>query len=287
MGIGSGAIISPEGLVTTAAHVVHTADDVEVVFSNGSYSPAKVLSSDPMADVALLRITDPLPPDVSYAVLGDSDTVRVGDEVLVVGAPLGVSQTLTVGHISARRTLAQELHGVVEIELLQTDAAINTGNSGGPMFDMRGAVVGIVSHILTKTGGSDGLGFAVSSKVARALLLDRPAFWGGITGVVVRGELAKALNIPDRRGGYMVQRVATGALGDKIGLIGGSIPATIRGQEVLIGGDIILEVEGVRMDDPDAFPRLNAHFQKVTPATKFTVRILRGGRVQELTGSAE
>ena len=150
------------------------------------------------------------------------------------------------------------------------------------MFNMEGAVIGIVSQILSKSGGSDGLGFAVSSNVCKALLLDRSAIWAGMTGVVVRGRLARAMNIPRGRGGFLVQRVAVGSLSDKFGIVGGSIPATFSGQEVLVGGDIILEIEGIPMDDINAATRLRKHFSTIPPGSECTVRVLRGGVVLEL-----
>lgn len=284
LGVGSGVVISKDGKIMTAAHVVHTADAVEVVFIDGTRAPARVVSSDPLADVALLRLVGSLPDSVTPAVLGDSDTLRVGDRLLVVGAPFGATHTLTVGHLSARRTVSKELYGLVEMELLQTDAAINTGNSGGPMFDSQCQVVGIVSHILSKSGGSEGLGFAVSSAVARRLLLEQPPIWGGLSGAVIHDDLAHALNTPDGQSGYLVQRVARRSLAAQLGLKGGRIPANIGGRDIVLGGDIILSVEGIRMGAPDALQKVRAHFLGLPSGSPFEVRILRGGRILELTG---
>ena len=285
LGLGSGVVISEDGQIMTAAHVVHTADAVEVTFIDGTRASAKVLSSDPLADVALLRVVGPLPDSVTPAVLGDSDTVRVGDRLLVVGAPFGATHTLTVGHLSARRSVSKELYGMVELELLQTDAAINTGNSGGPMFYAKGQVVGIVSHILSRSGGSEGLGFAVSSAVARRLLLERPPIWGGLSGIAVHDDLARALNTPDGQSGYLVQRVARRSLAAQLGLKEGHVQANIGGRDLVLGGDIILSVDGIRMGAPDALQRVRAHLLGLPPGSAFEVRVLRGGRISELTGS--
>jgi S1-C subfamily serine protease len=284
LGIGSGVLISDDGAIMTAAHVVHTADEVEVVFVDGSRSSARVISSDQLADVALVRALGPLPKAVRPVALGDSDAVRVGDELMVVGAPFGVTHTLTVGHLSARRVLSKELHGLVELELLQTDAAINTGNSGGPLFDFEGNVVGIVSHILSKSGGSDGLGFAISSNVARRLMIELPPVWSGLSGVVIEGSIARAFNTPEGQAGYLVQTVAKRSLGAQVGLRGGTIPATIGGQDVVIGGDIILSCCEISMAAPDVFKRVRQHFSDLPPGGAFSLRVLRDGQINELTG---
>ena len=140
-----------------------------------------------------------MPKGVTPVTLGDSDKVEVGDEIFVIGAPYGISQTLSVGHLSGRHRLPSN-ESATSVEFLQTDAAINTGNSGGPMFDMEGNVIGIVSSIMSHTGGSEGLAFATAANTAKQLLLERKPFWSGIDGLVVTGALAKALNLPQAAG---------------------------------------------------------------------------------------
>src|SRR5262249_42858521 len=159
------------------------------------------------ADVALLQL-EGQPPNYIAAKLGDSDSAEVGDEIFVVGAPYGISRTLTAGHVSGRRILNTETRS---IEFLQTDAAINTGNSGSPIFNLNGEVVGIVSNIMSKSGGSEGLAFASTSNTARRVLLDHKSFWTGIDGVLIEGNLAKALNLT-QSAGLLVQRVAEGSI---------------------------------------------------------------------------
>src|SRR5262249_38699074 len=154
----------------------------------GETIPARVLTSEPAADVALLQL-DHVPSKSVTAKLADSDAAEVGDEVFVVGAPIGMTHTLTVGYISARRNPNKFYSGLSRSEFFQTDAAINEGNSGGPMFNMRGEVIGIVSHILSKSGGSEGLGFVVTSNLASKLLLERNPFWSGVEGVLLSNEL--------------------------------------------------------------------------------------------------
>ena len=143
-GVGSGVLISTDGKVLTAAHVVQTADAVAIEFPGGALIKASTLASDPAADVALLQL-ERVPADVQPATLGDSDEAEVGDETFVVGAPFGISHTLTVGHLSARRRPNATFGSMETAEMFQTDAAINQGNSGGPMFNLAGEVIGVVS----------------------------------------------------------------------------------------------------------------------------------------------
>ena len=195
-------------------------DDLVVELADGTRIPATVASSEPAADLALVQLRR-LPPKLSVAPLGDSDAVSVGDRCFVIGAPLGVSHTLTVGHVSARRRPQQTLGALHRAELLQIDAAVNPGNSGGPMFNMAGEVVGIVSHILSPDSSFIGLGFAVTSNLARKLMLEEPSFWSGMEAVPVGGELAAALNVPDGASGLLVQRVALLSPAQKLGLRAG------------------------------------------------------------------
>jgi S1-C subfamily serine protease len=207
-GLGSGVLISDAGEVLTAAHVVQAADEVGVEFVGGEIIRAKVISSEPAADVALLRL-DRMPRGrIPVAALGDSDKVEVGEPIFVVGAPLGITHTLTAGHISARRRPKATLGGMSLAEFFQTDAAINQGNSGGPMFNMAGQVIGVVSHIISRSGGSEGLGFAVTSNLARQVLLEEKSVWSGLDGYLLSGDLARVFNLPPPGVGMLVQRIA-------------------------------------------------------------------------------
>jgi S1-C subfamily serine protease len=214
------------------------------------------------------------------AKLGDSDKVEVGDQIFVVGAPHGISYTLTVGYISARRRPNTVYSGLSLAEFFQTDAAINQGNSGGPMFNMAGEIVGIVSAIISKSGGSEGLGFVATSNMARQLLLQRRSFWGGLSGYFITRESAKVLNVPPPGEGMLIQRVAKNSPAALIGLKGGTTRATIGGENLVLGGDIILEVQGI--------PFSIKNYKKIRdlmtlgPADAIRVKILRGGEQLEL-----
>ncbi|MGD9853270.1 MAG: S1C family serine protease [Nitrospirales bacterium] len=280
-GVGSGVLISKDGKVLTASHVVHSADRIVVKFKNGEEITARVVSSERFADVALLQL-ERMPKEAVIAHLGDSDQVEVGDQVFVVGAPVGMSYTLTVGHISARRAPQDLTIGFSRVEMFQTDAAINVGNSGGPMFNMAGSVIGIVSHIISKSGGFEGLGFAVTMESARRLLLDQPPFWTGIEGVLLTGPLAGAFNLP-QSAGLLVQRVANDSPASRLGLRAGSIVAMIDGKSLLIGGDIVLQVQGIPLiGDLSSYTLIRERVGKLRVGDVMTVRVLRDGTTHEL-----
>ena len=282
-GVGSGVLISADGKVLTAAHVVQAVDQVQVEFSDGVPRSAHVVSSSTDADVALVQLDGKVPEWVTPAPLGDSDQVRVGARAFVVGAPLGVTHSLTVGNISARRASPQKLYGLVRVEQFQTDAAINQGNSGGPLFDLSGQVTGIVSYIVTQTGGYQGLGFAVTSNVARKLMLEQPPFWSGIEGVMLDETLAAILNVPGKRRGLLVETVAKGSPAARLGLRGGTVVATLFEEPLVVGGDIVLEVLGVAVDEQKAYDQISARLAALVPGQPLTVRALRAGEVLELS----
>jgi S1-C subfamily serine protease len=279
---GSGVLVSNDGKVITAAHVVHAMDSVTVEMLNGPAVPARVVSSVPGADLALLQL-DEVPRGAGVATMANSDTVRVGDQVVVVGAPYGLSHSMSAGFISARWPSNTVYRAMPLAEFLQTDATINTGNSGGPMFDMQGRVIGIVSHNISKSGGSEGLGFVVTSNTARELLLEQPSFWSGVEGQVISGPLAQVLNVP-QPAGYLVKTVAARSAGDVAGLRGGAVMATILGEQLVVGGDIILKFQDISVGDTDANKRVHELFRTMPPGTAFTMTVLRLGQVITLEG---
>ncbi|HEV8702076.1 MAG TPA: trypsin-like peptidase domain-containing protein [Candidatus Polarisedimenticolia bacterium] len=280
-GLGSGVLITPDGKVLTAAHVVQTANAIEVEFLTGEVVKARVLSSEPSADVAVLQLEKP-PRGPFVARLGDSDAVEIGAPVFVVGAPLGASHTLTAGHISARRKPNSTFSGMSRAEFFQTDASINQGNSGGPLFDMQGEVIGIVSHILSHSGGSEGLGFAVTSRVARQLL-EQKSFWSGVNGFMLSGDLAQVFNVPPPGVGLLIQRVAAGSPAERLGLKGGTTRASIGGEDLVVGGDIILSILGTSLAEPNSLAMVRQKITALGPDEQVAVVVLRGGKAVTLT----
>ena len=280
--VGSGVLVSREGHVMTAAHVVHAMDHVSVEFLGGETVDARVVASEPAADLSLLQL-DRVPPESAVAALADSDSVQVGDQVLVVGAPYGLGHSLSVGWISARWEPNTVYRAMPLAEFFQTDAVINTGNSGGPMFSMRGEVVGIVSHNISKSGGSEGLGFVVTLNTAKRLLLEKRSFWSGLEGLVLTNELADLLNLPPKSNGFAVKTVAKGSPAERIGLRGSDRVVKIDGQDVPLGGDIILSVDGLSMHASNA-AKLRDHLAALAAGSSYSVKVLRAGQVLELTG---
>lgn len=284
--VGSGVLLEG-GRILTAAHVVHSADEIVVDYVDGTRGSASVIGSVVQGDVALLRLDSPPPAGIRPATLGNSDEVRVGSQCFVVGAPKGHSHTLTVGYISARRVRDHPYIDLLDTEHFQTDASINPGNSGGPMFDMQGRVIGVVSYIISRTRESAGLGFAVTSNTARRHLLERSPVWSGMTEVFLTGALASAFQIPEGRSGFLLQRVAKGSPAARLGLVGGSIPASIGGVDVLLGGDILLEAFGYALDSIEKGLQIINAMQEIKAGTLVTVLVLRNGQIVKLEARAD
>ncbi len=281
---GSGVLISPDGKVMTAAHVVHALDDISVEFLGGETVSAKVIASEPAADLSLLQL-ERVPTGAKVSPLADSDKVRVGDPVIVVGAPYGLSYSLTNGLISARWAPNTMYKTMPLAEFFQTNASINTGNSGGPMFAMNGEVIGIVSHNISKSGGSEGLGFVVTMNTAKQLLLQKRSFWGGLEGQILTDDLADLLNLPPGSTGYLIKTVAKGSPGDDAGLRGGSTLATIGGQQLVLGGDILLAAEGIPMGSAANIKKIRDALSQKPSGSPITVTIYRAGRVLDVTAN--
>jgi serine protease Do len=277
--MGSGVLISEDGFIWTAAHVVQSAELVEVEFIDGDIYEAEVISSNPQADVALIKISSKFELKQKYvAKIGDSDKVEIGEDVFVLGAPRGYKQSLSRGILSGRYEPENLSNDFIKIQFLQTDASVNPGNSGGPMFNMKGEIIGIASRISTNSGGFEGIGFAMSSNVAEKLLMEEPTPWGGINSILISGDLAAALNVP-QQSGLLIISVSTIGPGSLIGLQGGYIPANINGSEILIGGDVILKIGGVRITDNNSLFEIREQIKQTKLGKSIPISILRQGKI--------
>ena len=276
-GIGSGVLISPGFHVLTAAHVVQGAQEIVVKTEDGVLRPAEVLYSEAGADVALVLLTG-APPGLAFAGLGDSDRLAVGQEVYVVGAPFGLENSFSVGRISGFREFNRLYDGTILAEFIQTDAAINSGNSGGPVFDSSGEVIGISSRILTVSGGSQGLGFVVAINTAKELLALEERPWVGIESIYLNREQLATLFQLDYDGALLVQAIVKGSPAEKAGLRPGAIAARIEGVDLVLGGDLILELGHQEACHTECLVRAA---NRIRGLDLVPVKFLREGKVME------
>ena len=248
--LGSGFLVDRRGRILTNAHVVDGEDDVTVTFDDGTESPAEVLGEDESTDLAVLRARD-VPDGVRPLPLGRSTGLVVGDPVIAIGNPFGLERTATTGIVSALKRIISAPNDFEIQNVIQTDAAINQGNSGGPLLDGSGRVLGINSQIASESGGNDGIGFAVPidtiRPVADAIIASGAAqhAWLGITGRQVTPEVAEALGEPGVRGVAIVSVDERGPAAGA-GLREATTPA---GADVPRGGDIIVAVGGRAVRD--------------------------------------
>jgi serine protease Do len=221
--LGSGFIIDPTGYVVTNSHVIEQAKDIEVTLTDGSEHPAKLIGTDPKTDLALLKVESKRPlPFVSF---GDSDKMRIGDWVVAVGNPFGLGGSVSAGIISAR---GRDIHEGPYDDFLQLDAAINQGNSGGPTFSTDGSVIGINTAIVSPTGGSVGIGFAIPSNMAKPIIAELKEQghiergWLGVAIQELTPDLTQGLNLPSDKGA-LISSVQAGSPAAKAGLKTGDV----------------------------------------------------------------
>jgi serine protease Do len=265
MALGSGVIVRPDGYILTNYHVVNGAQNIKVDLYNRQTYAAKVVGSDSPSDLAVLKITAG---NLPVLTLGNSDEVRVGDVCLAVGNPLGIGETVTNGIISAKQRTTDVSSGSFE-DFLQTDAPINKGNSGGALVNTRGELIGINSQIISTTGASIGLGFAIPSNMARNVmnqLIKSGKVERGMLGVSIQpvtSDMAASLGLKQVRG-VLVSSVSANGPGAKAGLK---------------PGDVIIQFNGSDVNDPNT---LRNEVATTKPGTKVNLTIIRNGTQQQL-----
>jgi S1-C subfamily serine protease len=278
---GSGFVIDDEGHILTNNHVVEGASKVTVKLGDSEKTyDAEVVGTDPGTDIALLQVDAPAK-EVQPLTLGRSSEAEVGDPVVAIGNPFGLDRTVTSGIVSALQRQIEAPNGFSISHVIQTDAAINPGNSGGPLINSAGEVIGINAQIATGGGGNGnvGIGFAIPIDTVRAEIeqlktngeVDHAFI--GITGGTVTPELAKAVNLPVDEG-VIVQSVVKDSPADKAGLEAGDTPATIEGQEVRLGGDIITEVDGKKLKSMDELVEI---IQGSKPGDTLELKVVHDG----------
>jgi S1-C subfamily serine protease len=281
---GSGFVIDDEGHILTNAHVVEGANDITVeVGEDGEQREAELVGADPSSDVALLDVDES--DDLTALELGDSDSAEVGDPVVAIGNPFGLDRTVTSGIVSAKQRQIQAPNGFSISDVIQTDAAVNPGNSGGPLLDSAGRVIGINSQIASSSGANDGVAFAVPIATAKDVadqLLDDGSVeraYLGITGGDVTPEVADALEV-DVDAGAVVDQVFEGGPAHDAGLRGSDGQATLAGQAIPTGGDVITEMNGEQVEGMEDI--INA-VNTGKPGDELELTVVREGEAEQLT----
>jgi S1-C subfamily serine protease len=278
-GAGSGFVIDPRGYILTNFHVVQEAQSIEVVLGDRTRYPAKFIGADQRNDVAMIKI-DPKGKTLVALPLGDSSKLQVGQKVLAIGNPFGFQSTLTTGVVSALGRTVQTSQSTFIDEAIQTDAAINRGNSGGPLINSHGEVIGINSAIYTPSGTTAGIGFAIPVNTAKRIAHDlmtegrvRQAFLGAQT-LSVGGWLAEALDLPVQEG-LLIEEVTKGGPAAAAGLHGGDRAAMAGMQRIIIGGDVIVAIDGEKIASQSD---MNLVLNRKRPGDTVSVSVYRGGK---------
>ena len=275
--VGSGVVIERDGHVLTNAHVVDGAASVNVTLDSGTKTPARVLGMDTVTDLAVLRLeaASALP----AARLGDSSALHVGDEVVAIGNPMGLEQTMTRGIVSG---LNRILPGLAEQPMIQTDTPINPGNSGGPLVDRCGAVVGINTFISEE---ANSIGFALPINAAKAVLRElretgrviRP--WLGLQGREIDAQVASLFRLP-LAPGYLIEVVYEGSPAERAGVRSGTVSVVVQGEEYLVGGDILTAIESTTIRTHQEYL---AKVKTLRPGQRVRLVLLRDGQRREIT----
>ena len=293
--LGSGFVVSSNGTILTNAHVISDsgtrATSVKVVFklqrdgrTETREVPATIVGSDETSDVAVLKVDPAQAPSLVPLKLGDSASVEVGEAVVAIGNPLGYDFSVTSGIVSATNRNLQSPNGSLIADGIQTDAAINSGNSGGPLIDSAGKVIGINEQIASQSGGNQGLGFAVPIDTARDVLQQIEAkgsvSYGylGVQGQTLTSDVARALGLR-ASDGVLVAAVDPGSPAADAGLRGGSAQLILQGQMYVTGGDVITALDGVSVASVEDFL---AALNKRQAGDSVTLTVLRSGRTMDM-----
>ena len=281
--LGSGFVIDKTGHIVTNYHVIEGADEIEVSFSNRDTLRATIVGSDPSTDIAVLRVQS-TSRGLAPLAFGNSDTVRVGDPVVAIGNPFGLRRTATAGIVSAvqERTITAP-NGYPIDHVIQTDAQINSGNSGGPLLSDRGEVIGVNSQIARADGstGNVGIGFAVPSNTVKEVVAQLTATgkvdraYLGISGSTITAELARVFRLPVDEG-VLVEDVSEGSAAAKAGLKGGTTDVVVAGESHVLGGDVIVAVGGRRVSSTE---ELRDALARHKPGQTVNVQTHRGTKI--------
>lgn len=274
-GTGSGSIIDKRGYILTNHHVIEDARKLEVTLANGKKYTARFIGSDPNTDLAVLKIDAPRG-ELSVIPMGSSANLQVGQKVLAIGNPFGLGQTLTTGVISSIGRALRSENGALVEDIIQTDASINPGNSGGPLIDSSGKMIGINTAIFSPTGASVGIGFAIPVDTAKRVLQDLIEKghysypWLGASLMTLSPGFAEALKLPVRSGAMLVEVVPGGPVG-RAGLRGGDKRAQIGNSIIVVGGDVIVKLNGKPIEDADSVIR---EIRRLRPGDRIRLQVI-------------
>jgi S1-C subfamily serine protease len=278
-GAGSGFVFDANGYILTNFHVVEGAQSIEVVLGDQSRYPGKFIGADQRNDVAVVKI-EPKGKQLVALPLGDSAALQVGQKVLAIGNPFGFQSTLTTGVVSAIGRTVQTSQTTFIDEAIQTDAAINRGNSGGPLINSHGEVIGINSAIYTPSGTTAGIGFAIpinsAKRIAHDLMTEGRVHFAflGVQTLPVGGYLAEALDLPVQEG-LLVESASKGGPAAVAGVRGGDRVAQAGMQRIAVGGDVIVAVDGQKVASP---MDLNIILNRKRPGDTVTLNVYRGAK---------
>jgi S1-C subfamily serine protease len=283
-GLGSGFVIDKDGHIVTNYHVIQGADEVLVNFSHDDGVAAKVIGVDPSTDLALLKIQEHRRA-LTPLLLGDSGAVRVGDQVIAIGNPFGLDRTVTAGIVSAiQRQILSPSNFTID-KVIQTDAAINQGNSGGPLLSAEGDVIGVNTQIATAgSEGNVGIGFAVPVNTVKAVvgdLLETGRVEHSYLGVSMQDltpEIARYVNVPEQ--GALIAQVYPGSPAEEAGLEGSEQTVVIDGQSYAVGGDVVTSADGRTIRTSDDLRQIVAAKK---PGDELALRVLRGEEELDVT----
>jgi S1-C subfamily serine protease len=282
-GSGSGSIIDTKGHILTNHHVVANAQKLEVTLADESKWSAKLIGSDPDTDLAVIKIDAPRE-KLKVLPMGDSKSLKIGQKVLAIGNPFGLERTLTTGIVSSLgRTIRSEVGTLME-DIIQTDAAINPGNSGGPLLSSEGEIIGINSAIISPSGGSVGIGFAIPVNTAKRVFpeLIQKGYvsypWIGATVQPLIPEVAKYLKLKIERGA-MIAEVQRGGPADKAGLKGGNQKVQVGNMVVIVGGDVVVRAD---QQDVKTNDELIRYIREKKPGNTVVFKVLRKGNYEDV-----
>ncbi len=278
--LGSGALVSREGRILTAAHVVDKATAIEVEFADGTKTTGHVVWVEPLIDLAMIQ-AGKVPSSAKPLKLAKASNYQIGEQVMVIGAPFGISHSLSVGYLSGIRDGSAIPGRELVPRLLQTDASINQGNSGGPMFNLNGEIIGIVSHILSKSGGSNGLGFVISVDTIHQIIDSDPGTFSGFIPLLLNQEQSYAINNSAGHG-MLIQHVIPGTLADKLGFKGGNLSVVLGRSPILLGGDVLLEIADMAITDLASAIEIKKRLAGLEKGNKVSFKFLRNGQVKEV-----